>query len=429
MANVLRQVKIDGRWRMLPVLKLADGRLDWTKVTFQGAAVVAEAGTFFLEYREEGRRVRRAVGQHMREAKAALATQTGVLKLRAEGVDVSDAPQIRQRPELQGRTIRSVVEAFTAAPPIGLRRRSVTAYQFALHEFLGLTRKTHIAQLGWEDVEAYMGHVVRGLGLAASTARDRGFIVATICNRAGAAIQVKKGAWPKVTQQEPEVYKPETLRALFQSLAGAGLVRRRDYILYQTFLLTGFREQEVMYLCWDDFDARHSTLSVTKKPGIGLGGHGFDPKTYRERTNPIPSLLVQLLEEHRTRRDPACELIFPTSASNRRQGRPGGQPDKHMLRRLKDLAFRAGLNCGRCVTRRADVRMTCATAAVCGKFGLHRFRHTYATTLLRDGLDIKNVQRLMGHTDIASTMRYLHAMGSDDLLRQISATSLATRFV
>jgi site-specific recombinase XerD len=38
---------------------------------------------------------------------------------------------------------------------------------------------------------------------------------------------------------------------------------------------------------------------------------------------------------------------------------------------------------------------------------LHSFRRTYATTLLRKGVDIRTVQMLLGHSDIESTMRYL----------------------
>jgi site-specific recombinase XerD len=35
-------------------------------------------------------------------------------------------------------------------------------------------------------------------------------------------------------------------------------------------------------------------------------------------------------------------------------------------------------------------------------------RHTYATSFIRRGEDIHVVQRLMGHSNIATTTRYLH---------------------
>ena len=47
---------------------------------------------------------------------------------------------------------------------------------------------------------------------------------------------------------------------------------------------------------------------------------------------------------------------------------------------------------------------------------LHKFRHTYATRLLEKGADIVTLQKLMGHSDIETTRRYLNP--EDDLKRK-----------
>jgi site-specific recombinase XerD len=61
-----------------------------------------------------------------------------------------------------------------------------------------------------------------------------------------------------------------------------------------------------------------------------------------------------------------------------------------------------------------EVELAGVGAGVSGRHYPHKWRHTFATELVRAGVDIHVVQRLLGHRHIASTVGYTH-LALDDL--------------
>jgi len=57
-----------------------------------------------------------------------------------------------------------------------------------------------------------------------------------------------------------------------------------------------------------------------------------------------------------------------------------------------------------------------------GDFCLHKFRATFATWHLWAGVDLRTVQSWMGHTDLASTMRYLKPNHSQEVRVKVNNT-------
>jgi site-specific recombinase XerD len=67
-----------------------------------------------------------------------------------------------------------------------------------------------------------------------------------------------------------------------------------------------------------------------------------------------------------------------------------------------------------------EVELAGLGAGVPGRHHPHKWRHTYATELVRAGVDIHVVQRLLGHASIASTVGYTHLV-LDDLRSAVSS--------
>lgn len=58
--------------------------------------------------------------------------------------------------------------------------------------------------------------------------------------------------------------------------------------------------------------------------------------------------------------------------------------------------------------------------------GFHRLRHTFATQYLKHGGDVVRLSLILGHTEVSTTMRYLHLL-TEDLQRPHEGLSILTR--
>ena len=419
--RVTRKVKIDGRWIFAAVPVERGGRLDPNHVLYKDQRLAVESGTFYLDHGHGRDRVRVACGKDAEAVKRAMKTQTHVLELRRRGMDVQDAPEIVESRRGEGERLQELAPDFVANPPAKYSRKTMSKYRNAFESFAAFAVPAGVVTVGQVTEKAilrwvkYMKEVER---LDASTMVPKVRIVLGELRRRGVAIKLEERSLPTITTRERDIYTAEELEALFR------VTKQHETELFQVFLLTGFRFQEVAFLTWEDIDAQRSTIRVSRKRELG-----FTPKAYHERTVPVPRLLVELLQKRGERLgSDGVGLVFPTSGVRSRKKGADSRVDRKMLEKLKQLVRREGLSCGRCRATYNGKAVTCATHPVCKKWGLHKFRHTYATWMLRDKVDIVTLSHWLGHKDLATTRIYLRALDAETAQPQVENSSLATRF-
>jgi integrase/recombinase XerD len=142
------------------------------------------------------------------------------------------------------------------------------------------------------------------------------------------------------------------------------------YVATELLFATGMRVSELAGLLDAAVDVEDGTITI-----IGKGN--------RQRRVFVPNELKSLLSDYRIARDRAT-----TSADTFLVNSRGDAASPQMIRRL--------------------IRLHGERSSVRDRITPHMFRHSVATYLLEEGVDIRYVQRLLGHRSISTTEIYTH---------------------
>jgi integrase/recombinase XerD len=395
--NLIKKIKVENIWRFAPVVPEANGRLK-DRVRVNGSIETHPEGAYYIEWRDRGRRRREAT---TREDAIDMARRKAV-ELRAvrDGLIAAPEPEPESAPKTK---IGDAIDAYLRYVKMQRKKRTHLTYRYTLDVLLRASyKKKHVEEATRHDVLDFMTHCYEQ-GLGARTVYDKVVTVLQLFKRHGRSGLMEKGDWPSYVDTIRPIYEPEELTAMFRAAT------QDEADLLKFILGSGFRDQEIRYVEYLDLDFRHDLVRVTAKPEWD-----FTPKNWEERVVPLPNTLMERLRQRKDRRKARPhDLVF---------GNTKGRPDSEMDMVVKRVAERARLNCGRCVT---EHRNKCAEGPYCMNFFLHKFRHTYATNHLRDGVDIRTVQQWLGHRDIKSTMVYLKGIRSKDAAQKVNSGELA----
>jgi site-specific recombinase XerD len=243
--------------------------------------------------------------------------------------------------------------------------RTVAAYVAAVAK-LARHFKRSPDQLTKEEVRVFQVHLLaRKVSWSQFNQIVAGlrFFFGTTLGRSGMIEMLPYGKRPK---RLPVVLSVEEVTLLLEA-AKPG----RERVLLQTAYACGLRISELLHLQVTDIDSARMVVHVRQGKGA------------KDRQVPLSARLLTELRQwwcrHRTK-----PWLFPgmTEAS---RARPMNATS--VQRMCKEVVARAKL-------RKAA--------------SMHTLRHSYATHLLEAGVDVVTLQKLLGHTSLSTTARYLH---------------------
>jgi integrase/recombinase XerD len=186
------------------------------------------------------------------------------------------------------------------------------------------------------------------------------FFYTVTLQRANVVTMIPYGKKPKSL---PAVLSTDEVARLFDAVANL-----RYRLILQTAYAAGLRVSEVVRLQVGDIDAQRMVLHIR------------DAKGHKDRLVPLSAVLLQRLRDYWREYRPRTWLFA------------GQRPDHPLsigqVQRICHRAVRA--------------------AGISKKARMHTLRHSYATHLLEAGTDLATLQKLLGHNQLCTTLRYTH---------------------
>lgn len=171
--------------------------------------------------------------------------------------------------------------------------------------------------------------------------------------------------YPKVPIPVPDLPTGKELLRLFEVTKDP-----KHEAIFKTLFATGLRVSEVIALQPRDIDSAAGLVHVRR-------GKGYKPRSVMLS----PWLLDDLRDYWRMVR-PSGPWLFPGYSD----------PNEHIAKSTVEGA----------------IKRAAAAAQIQRHITPHTLRHAFATGLLDNDVDLRTIQRLLGHSDIKTTQRYLH---------------------
>lgn len=288
----------------------------------------------------------------------------------------------------------------------GLAYRTEQTYIHWVKRFIYFHGKKHPKDMGCAEIERFLTHLAVSRHCAINTQRVALNTLIYLYKRFfGVDIEELQYSMARVHRRLPVVYSREEIAAILSHLRGG------HKLMVGLLYGSGLRSAELLSLRVKDIDFGSNNVIVRS----GKGG--------KDRTTMLPQRLIPQLRrqivlveqihaqdiadgygdvylpdalERKYRsaaRETNWQFLFPASKIAR-------DPRSGVLRRhhLHPTALSR------------QIRKAVHAAGIHKPAKSHSFRHSFATHLLESGYDLRTIQELLGHSDVATTEIYTHVV-------------------
>ncbi len=283
--------------------------------------------------------------------------------------------------------LHAAIDGFLAHSAVerGLAPRTLEAYGRDLVRFVDYLDGEGVRRLAALRREHVAGFV-RALGQAGLAPRSRARALVSVrrmlrhCEAQLDGDPLEDVHAPRLDRPLPRVLRPDETEALIHATDPDGPLGLRDRAMLEVLYGAGLRVSELVQLPLSAVNRRAGLLRV-----VGKGG--------RERLVPLGEPALRALDAWLAEGRPAL-VREPRSAGDSvfLSQRGSAMTRQNFFTRLRGLALRAGIPRER--------------------VSPHVLRHAFATDLLEGGADLRAVQAMLGHSDLATTQIYTHVARS-----------------
>ncbi|GAB4343125.1 MAG: integron integrase [Desulfobulbaceae bacterium] len=271
-------------------------------------------------------------------------------------------------------------------------------------------KKRHPREMGTQEVERFLSHLATERNVAAATQRQA-LNALVFLYREVLGIPLEGAIRPMKSRKKvrpPTVMTQEEVQRLLREMSGTHALMAR--LIYGS----GMRLMECIRLRIKDVDFGQGNIFVRG----GKGGKDRTTILPRNVQEELRLHIERVKELHRKDLEEGYGEVYLPQALARKFPNAGKEPSWQYVFPAKKLSKdpRTGLVRRHHVLEsglQKAVKAAVRKAGIDKRVSVHTLRHSFATHMLENGLNIRVLQELMGHASVKTTEIYTHVMQRD----------------